>query len=195
MMYSSMCSAASTQRLFFFVACSKMAGLAGLPALVIVLSCVSAMLVDSKLSTYTPAQKAGQAAFIKQPPLRLNTHVVLTRLATTPRTACAPVRDRRRIVEVPEKSARNAQYCDEASDKGAELITLTISHLLQCLSMASKSSSSGDEERKPQKAEPPASPPLPALLGLPTVEIEYCTGCRWMLRAAWLAQVCVCASW
>lgn len=24
--------------------------------------------------------------------------------------------------------------------------------------------------------------------GLPMVEIEYCTGCRWMLRAAWLAQ-------
>ena len=23
---------------------------------------------------------------------------------------------------------------------------------------------------------------------LPSVEIEYCTGCRWMLRAAWLAQ-------
>ncbi len=22
----------------------------------------------------------------------------------------------------------------------------------------------------------------------PTVEIEYCTGCRWMLRAAWFAQ-------
>lgn len=22
----------------------------------------------------------------------------------------------------------------------------------------------------------------------PRVEIEYCTGCRWMLRAAWLAQ-------
>ncbi len=165
-----------------------------------VLSCVSDMLVDSKLSTYTPAQKAGQA-FIQQSPLRLDTQA---RLATIPRTACsthapnlhyAKVRDRRRIVEIPEKSASNAQYCNEASDKGAELFTLTISHLLQCLSMASKSSSSGDEERKPQKAEPPASPPLPALLGLPTVEIEYCTGCRWMLRAAWLAQVCVCASW
>jgi selenoprotein W-related protein len=24
--------------------------------------------------------------------------------------------------------------------------------------------------------------------GLPTVEIEYCTQCRWLLRAAWLAQ-------
>eukprot|EP00961_Rhodomonas_salina_P267505 3614417-Rhodomonas_salina.3 len=23
---------------------------------------------------------------------------------------------------------------------------------------------------------------------LPRVEIEYCTGCRWMLRSAWLAQ-------
>lgn len=22
----------------------------------------------------------------------------------------------------------------------------------------------------------------------PSVEIEYCTGCRWMLRAAWFAQ-------
>ena len=22
----------------------------------------------------------------------------------------------------------------------------------------------------------------------PAVEIEYCTGCRWMLRAAWFAQ-------
>lgn len=22
----------------------------------------------------------------------------------------------------------------------------------------------------------------------PNIEIEYCTGCRWMLRAAWLAQ-------
>lgn len=22
----------------------------------------------------------------------------------------------------------------------------------------------------------------------PLIEIEYCTGCRWMLRAAWLAQ-------
>lgn len=22
----------------------------------------------------------------------------------------------------------------------------------------------------------------------PRVEIEYCTGCRWMLRAAWMAQ-------
>lgn len=24
--------------------------------------------------------------------------------------------------------------------------------------------------------------------GKPLIEIEYCTGCRWMLRAAWLAQ-------
>lgn len=23
---------------------------------------------------------------------------------------------------------------------------------------------------------------------LPRIEIEYCTGCRWMLRAAWMAQ-------
>jgi selenoprotein W-related protein len=22
----------------------------------------------------------------------------------------------------------------------------------------------------------------------PTIEIEYCTGCRWLLRAAWIAQ-------
>lgn len=81
-----------------------MAGWAGLCSLIIVLSCVSDMLVDSKLSTYTPA-------FIQQPPLRLDTHA---RLATIPRT-CAPSlhyakgRDRRRIVEIPEKSTRNAQ--------------------------------------------------------------------------------------
>ena len=165
-------------------------------SLAIILSCVSAMLVDSKLSTYTPAQKTGQAAFIQQPPLRLDTHA---RPATIPRTACAThapslhdvkVRDRRRIVEIPEKSARNAQNCDEASDKGVEVFTLTISQFLQCLWMATKSSSSGNENV--WKDEPAASPPLPALPGLPTVEIEYCTGCRWMLRAAWLAQVCVC---
>jgi selenoprotein W-related protein len=24
--------------------------------------------------------------------------------------------------------------------------------------------------------------------GLPRIEIEYCTQCRWMLRAAWMAQ-------
>jgi hypothetical protein len=70
------------------------------------------MLVDSKLSTYTPA-------FIQQPPLRLDTHA---RLATIPR-ACAPSlhyakgRDRRRIVEIPEKSTRNA---NDASDKGVK---------------------------------------------------------------------------
>ena len=23
---------------------------------------------------------------------------------------------------------------------------------------------------------------------LPSIEIEYCTGCRWLLRAGWLAQ-------
>jgi len=23
---------------------------------------------------------------------------------------------------------------------------------------------------------------------LPTIEIEYCTACRWLLRAAWMAQ-------
>ena len=163
----------------------------GLSSFVIVLSCVSAMLVDSKLSTYTPAQKAGQAAFM-QHPLRLATHA---RPATIPRTHApslhyAKVRDRRRIVEIPEKSARNAQNCDEASDKGVEVFTLTISQFLQCLWMATKSSSSGNENV--WKDEPAASPPLPALPGLPTVEIEYCTGCRWMLRAAWLAQVCVC---
>lgn len=26
------------------------------------------------------------------------------------------------------------------------------------------------------------------MAGLPRVEIEYCTQCRWLLRAAWLAQ-------
>lgn len=29
---------------------------------------------------------------------------------------------------------------------------------------------------------------LTALAAAPRVEIEYCTGCRWMLRSAWLAQ-------
>lgn len=26
------------------------------------------------------------------------------------------------------------------------------------------------------------------MTGLPRVEIEYCTQCRWLLRAAWMAQ-------
>ena len=27
-----------------------------------------------------------------------------------------------------------------------------------------------------------------SLAGLPELEIEYCTQCRWLLRAAWMAQ-------
>ena len=35
---------------------------------------------------------------------------------------------------------------------------------------------------------PIAVPPPRAGLRTPRVEIEYCVGCRWMMRAAWTAQ-------
>jgi len=31
-------------------------------------------------------------------------------------------------------------------------------------------------------------PGVSFMKGLPRVEIEYCTQCRWLLRAAWMAQ-------
>ena len=36
--------------------------------------------------------------------------------------------------------------------------------------------------------DPIAVPSLPAAQRMPRVEIEYCVGCRWMMRAAWTAQ-------
>ena len=33
-----------------------------------------------------------------------------------------------------------------------------------------------------------ATLPAGQAIGTPRVEIEYCTQCRWLLRAAWLAQ-------
>ncbi len=29
---------------------------------------------------------------------------------------------------------------------------------------------------------------MPAVSAMPRVEIEYCTQCRWLMRAAWVAQ-------
>ncbi|GMF10957.1 unnamed protein product [Phytophthora lilii] len=43
------------------------------------------------------------------------------------------------------------------------------------------------EKEKQQKAQAQAQSSAPADEAF-VVEIEYCTGCRWMLRAAWMAQ-------
>lgn len=45
---------------------------------------------------------------------------------------------------------------------------------------------SGGEEEVPPAV--PVRVELPIPSGYNRVEIEYCTGCRWMLRAAWMSQ-------